>query len=605
MADESVELEIELKDGISGPAKRASRALSKLADDAQRAQTRMLKRNLREGTAGNKRFLNNQFATAKKSALIAKRSAQIRELEGSSWSKLGRGISNFAGGVGYAAAMLAPFGVAAGGVSYSVLSLGEKLIESARSAGQLRFALGQMTGSDGRAALEGATKLAADLGLNIEETASQYAKFLSLKFSSDQSNELIKLGADMQSLGADSLKVQRIMTNMGKIKSQGKVQGDEIMSLAEANVPVAEIYKEVARLKGIKESQVLKLQASGGIDSDTAIAAIKKAILMTANPGNPDAKAGDAAEKYTQTFAGSMTKGESQLERVGLGLGAAFERGFGDAQRDGEILKRKGFSGYGADVGLGGFMKQMENSPALEKLGGFVERLGENFAKMLPSILAVGEAFFSGFTDGAIGDAFDPAMIAGFAAELRENVVPAMKNVGSLIGTISKWALYAAAGFTYAAVRMTSAIETVRMGVVNLVTDFTDLGGRIIDGFIEGMTAGWTRTKEAVTGWAGGVVSWAEVAFDINSPSKEFAQLGKYSSQGFQMGLDSLTPQLPGADAMAPAPGSFAGGGSPISMQIEINVSGTADPAETARMVRIEFESMLSASFGRFAEGIA
>jgi hypothetical protein len=52
-------------------------------------------------------------------------------------------------------------------------------------------------------------------------------------------------------------------------------------------------------------------------------------------------------------------------------------------------------------------------------------------------------------------------------------------------------------------------------------------------------------------------------------------------------------------------PSSIGGGGSPVSMQIEINVSGTTDPQETARMVRIEFESMLSASFGRFAEGVA
>lgn len=601
MADESVELEIELKDGISKPAKRASRALSKLADDAQRAQTRMLKRNLREGTAGNKRFLNNQFAGAKKSALIAKRSAQIRELEGSSWSKLGRGISNFAGGVGYAAAMLAPFGVAAGGVSYSAFHMGEKLIESARSAGQLRFALGQLTHTDGRKELEEITKTAVDLGLGAEEAAHSYATLLKQGFSAPDAKKWIKFGADMQALGSSSDEVQGLLVQMSQMKGKGKVEQSDLRVMADNGLNLGYVREALAEKLGKTVPEVMKMQEAGAITADMGFEAIEKAILRKMNTS----RAGEAAEKYVQSFAGSMSKGEAELGRVGLGLGAAFERGFADAARDAEILKKKGFTGYGADVGLGGFMKQMENSPALEKLGVFVERLGENFAKMLPSILAVGEAFFAGFTGGAIGDAFDPAMIAGFAAVLRDDVAPAMKNVGSLIGTISKWTLYMTAGFAYAGVMMTSAIETVRSGVVNLVTDFTDLGGRIIDGFIEGMTAGWTRTKEAVTGWAGGVVSWAEVAFDINSPSKEFAKLGKYSTQGFQMGLDSLTPQLPTADAMAPAPGSLMGGGSPISMQIEINVNGTSDPAETARMVRIEFESMLSASFGRFAEGIA
>jgi hypothetical protein len=137
----------------------------------------------------------------------------------------------------------------------------------------------------------------------------------------------------------------------------------------------------------------------------------------------------------------------------------------------------------------------------------------------------------------------------------------------------------------------------------SLVTSFTDLGSRVVDGFIGGLSAGWQRTKDAVGGWADGAVDWAAQKFGIHSPSKEFAALGKYSVQGYQQGLDSLTPELPSAGSMAPA--ALSGGGSPISMSVEIHVNGTSDAKETARMVRIEFESLLAGSFGRFAEGIA
>jgi tape measure domain-containing protein len=605
MADESVELEIELKDGVSKPAKRMAAALQRLAADASRTQTRVMQRNFRESTKGHKRYLDRQYKAAKQSAVASKRAAQIREAEGTAWTKLGGSISAVAGGIGMATGALVAMAAVSAGVVYGTAKLGGALIDSARSAGDLRFALGRMTGTDGRAALESSTRLAADLGLNIEETTSQYAKFLSLKFSESQSEELVKLGGDMQALGADSLKVQRIMTNIGKIKSQGKVQGDEIMSLAEANVPVEDIYKEVARLKGIKFEDVLSLQAKGGIDDETAIAAIKKAILTTANPGNANAKAGDAAADYVKSFSGSLKRGESTLQRVGLGLGSAFERGFAYEVKEADRMKKAGFTGLSTQAGAGGFFDQLKNSPVIEKLGGFVERLGGTFAMLLPQILAVGEAFVSGFTDGAgLADMFnDTDNVRSWAAVLRDDVVPGIKAVGSILGWASKWTLILTGGLAYLGAMSAQVFAAVLEGPARLVEDFRYIGEQVVDGFISGFSSAATRTKDAVTGWADGAVTWTKNALGIHSPSKEFAKLGKYSVQGYQQGLDSLTPELPSSSAMVPA--SLSPDGSSNSFSVVINVDGSKDPGETARMVRLEFESMFSGMMGRFAEGIA
>lgn len=595
MADESVELEIELKDGISGPAKRASRALSKLADDAQRAQTRMLKRNLKEGTKGNKRYLDRQYATAKQSALLSKRSQELRAAEGSSWGRL-------AGGISMASGALAAMAAISAGTVYGAAKLGGALFDSAMSAGDLRFALGQLTHTDGRKELEEITRTAVDLGLGAKEAAHSYAGLLKQGFSAPDAKKWIKFGADMQSLGSTADEVQGLLVQMSQMKGKGKVEQSDLRVMADNGLNLGYVREALAEKLGKTVPEIMKMQEAGAITADMGFEAIEKAILRKMNTS----RAGEAAEKYVQGFSGSMKKGEASLGRVGLGLGAAFERGFQERVTYARDMKASGFTGIFTEAGSGDFFEKMKNSPVLEKIGGFVVKLGDAFAVLLPHILAVGEAFVDGLAGGAWLDTFgDGDMVLGFAAILRDDVVPAVRTVGQVIGWTSSLVLALTGGFAYAGVVMTRATTLIMDSVSSLVTGFTDLGGRIIDGFIEGMTAGWTRTKEAVTGWAGGVVSWAEVAFDINSPSKEFAQLGKYSSQGFQMGLDSLTPQLPSADAMAPAPGSLMGGGSPISMQIEINVNGTSDPAETARMVRIEFESMLSASFGRFAEGIA
>jgi hypothetical protein len=193
--------------------------------------------------------------------------------------------------------------------------------------------------------------------------------------------------------------------------------------------------------------------------------------------------------------------------------------------------------------------------------------------------------------------------VRGWASVLREDVAPALKNIGSLLGWASKWTLILTGGFAYLSMKWASSLEEIRTGATNLVTSFTDLGSRVIEGFIMGFTGGIPGTLSAVTSWALRTVGTARQDLKVRSPSKEFAEIGKYSAMGFQVGLDSMTPQLPSADAMVP--NSLGGGGSSNSFSVVINVDGSKDPGETARMVRIEFESLLAGSFGRFAEGIA
>ncbi len=602
MADESVELEIELKDGISAPSKRAAKALQNLAEQAERTQTRMIQKISRSSVKSTKMRLGREYAAAKESALLGKRSQQITKLQGDGFDQLTRKVGTFAGGIGYAAAALAPFAAMSAGTAYGAAKLGGALFESARDAGQLKTALALLTGNDGAKELEGITKLAVDLGLEAKDTADAYLGLLKMRFDPAAAKEWVKFGADMQSLGNNAEDVQGILLAVSQIKAAGKLEGDELRQLTERGVSREAVYDEIRKRKGLKNnSEVIELQKAGGIDSDTALAAIQAATLTTLHTDH----LGQAAEQYVKTFAGSMTKGEAEFSRVGLGLGSAFERGFAGATADADRMKKAGFTGMSTQAGVGGFFEQMQNSPTIAKLGDFVEKLGNGFARLLPFVLQVGEAFVSGFADGSWLDTFgDEDTITGFAAILRDDIVPAAKTVGSVLGWITSLTLAMTAGFAYATAGLVNFVTGIADGAVELVASFIDLGARAVDGFIEGLSGGWQRTKDAVGKWTGGIIGTSEKDLEVHSPSKAFYRIGKYSSQGMQEGMDSITPQLPGADAMAPAPGSFSGGGSNV-FNVNINVDGSKDPAETARMIRIEFETLAAGMFGRFAEGVA
>lgn len=68
------------------------------------------------------------------------------------------------------------------------------------------------------------------------------------------------------------------------------------------------------------------------------------------------------------------------------------------------------------------------------------------------------------------------------------------------------------------------------------------VGKAIIDGIWAGIQNGWDWLKGKVSDVAGSLLDAAKDALGINSPSKEFAKLGKWSSQGLAKGLKDGAP---------------------------------------------------------------
>ncbi|MFI7864496.1 phage tail tape measure protein [Ectopseudomonas khazarica] len=72
---------------------------------------------------------------------------------------------------------------------------------------------------------------------------------------------------------------------------------------------------------------------------------------------------------------------------------------------------------------------------------------------------------------------------------------------------------------------------------VDIPARFTDFGGMLMDGLVNGITAGLGRVKDAITGAGGAAIDWFKQKLGIHSPSRVFAELGGFTMQGLERGL--------------------------------------------------------------------
>lgn len=80
--------------------------------------------------------------------------------------------------------------------------------------------------------------------------------------------------------------------------------------------------------------------------------------------------------------------------------------------------------------------------------------------------------------------------------------------------------------------------KTLLNGIAESFISFVEMGGHIVEGFIQGwkdkFAWAWNQLKE----WFNGVINKVKDWLGIHSPSKKFAEIGEYSAMGFGEGFD-------------------------------------------------------------------
>lgn len=130
----------------------------------------------------------------------------------------------------------------------------------------------------------------------------------------------------------------------------------------------------------------------------------------------------------------------------------------------------------------------------------------------------------------------------------------------------------------------------VDTAVPQLVTDALSMGGAIVTGLEQGISAGWDAFKDWFLGLLGGLVDDALGFFGIASPSKMFMGMGQNIVEGMRIGLEGMKPVLEGG-ILAPM-AAAAGGAQAISASTTNNYTQIVNTNARASDVINDFKMM-------------
>ncbi|CAJ7442104.1 bacteriophage tail protein [Burkholderia pseudomallei] len=92
---------------------------------------------------------------------------------------------------------------------------------------------------------------------------------------------------------------------------------------------------------------------------------------------------------------------------------------------------------------------------------------------------------------------------------------------------------------------------------------FTEIGGHLIDGLVNGIKNGLGAVKDTISSVADSTVAWFREKLGIHSPSRVFATLGGFVSEGAAVGIESEQRRVANA-ALGLATAAVASFGSPV-----------------------------------------
>lgn len=284
---------LSLKDKISPGAKSAAtalksteKALEGVKKSTSNAQTAIQRLSWRKLVLGNRDAVGKFIDTGDKIREGLRRifGENSRITKAGGWAvgmakemrPVGQALASVAS---YAAgAQLALFGMAAGGI-YAVRNA-----QAFKS--DTMFAFRQILGTKeaAQSAYDLAAKTSIKIGGDFQETMSAMNSLLAQGFSTNFADEIIRAMADLKTVNPQA-NLEGITRAISQIKTTGRLQGDELMQLAEAGVNVSDVYKKIAASMKLTDKpgqtaveQVQKLQAAGKISADEAIKGIMGSI---------------------------------------------------------------------------------------------------------------------------------------------------------------------------------------------------------------------------------------------------------------------------------------------------------------------------------------
>lgn len=536
----------------------------------------------------------------------------------------GKAVAKFAGW----AKDVVTIGAAVGaGVAAGITSMTVEMIDFNQRS-KAGFKALAKAGEDPQKSFQRTVDLVKQFGFDLQDTTAAVLQFRASGFSQDDSERLIKMGADMRVLGANSEQVGRAFLAINQIKSAGTLQGDELNQLAEAGVPKAAVFEELAKAMGKTVPQILKLKEAGQIGADDAINAIGKAMLRLSGGKT----FGEAGEKIAnQTLSGMSGR-----------LKAGFDDMFRRAAIASEGPVSKAFGPLASKL-----LALFDDPRAAAGIADLVTGIAGAFEQALPFVEVFVTAFGSGFMEafdalrGGFGIVVDALASFGIGGGNAANIVRMIGTTVGQLAAIVGGTFVAAVAIAGVAITGITAVfnfwKTMLGSVVNAigavifgVTDFFanldaiaaqqgisigekffQIGAAIVQGVVNGIKSLASAPVELLKTLGGGWITAVKSVLGIASPSKVFAEIGQNTALGFQQGVEGDMPTVGGVAAtLGASPGAGlmggqAGGGQYVfAPAITVPLSGSATRADGEAFAG-GLSDELERQFMRFLEGAA
>lgn len=523
--------------------------------------------------------------------------------------------------------------------------LGRSIVEQAsfreRALTSLRSSLG--TTGEALVAFRNAVRIANQTPLDTSQVVDATSQLAGAGFRGNQLTQLLAIGTDIGANNGQQA-MESVIRALGQIRSKGRLQAEELMQIREAAPSIAQhLTPALGQVMGFRGDQAaIARQVNAAISAGRVSGeAFNRAFLeagrrMSAGDGG----LGGIAQAQSRTLGGSLSNLSNAWDNLLLSLNGddglanmAGLRSFREAldgitsaldiasprgQRAMRVLEPLinglfgtifGGAGEGGGTAIDGFLSGLERAtPAIlsvvQGVRDFVGGMGSGFmAALRPAIELIQQLDTSGGGAGSMMRNLGRAV--GYVAGLF------VLGIGVIGGTIAGLVAFIDAvpvAFQIVWAALSQGWENFKNGFGVIVTWFSELPGRIIEGFLAPWRTLWRAAVDEISGLTSMLPESVRRVLGIHSPSRVMMQIGAYTVAGMEEGILSGHGDVERAMARIAAPpstrGAGAGGGrAPISVQVTVHTAATDAEAVGAAVAR-ELDALFANLFERAALGV-
>ena len=228
---------------------------------------------------------------------------------------------------------------------------------------------------------------------------------------------------------------------------------------------------------------------------------------------------------------------QNNAERVGAALGRLIKTAAGSSKTViTSALKELGISGVtGLASGLTGGVGK-----AVAAMGSLVGKVVSTARQKASQFLSAGRQWVTGLASGVRGAV---GTVIGAIGSLVSNAVNRARSAaGQFMSAARQWVSQLASGIRSGAGQAAGAVRSCVSSAVSAARgaagQFVSAGRSMIQGLISGIRSAAASVASAARSVVQGAINAAKSALKINSPSKVFIEIGKYTSEGMAIGID-------------------------------------------------------------------